>query len=152
MTSIPYERSPTLATAGDDSAAASQLEQLWATKPGLLGWLGTVDHKHLGKRYLITAFCFLVLGGGEALIMRLQLARPNQNLLTPEQYNQLFSMHGITMIFLYAQPVLTGFSVYLFPLLLGTRDLAFPRLNAFSYYVYLFAGLFLYGKIGRAHV
>src|SRR5437763_14492174 len=97
MTSIPYERSPTLETAGDGSAAASQLELLWATKPGLLGWLGTVDHKHLGKRYLITAFCFLVLGGGEALIMRLQLAGPNENLLPPELYKLLYLMHGIRM-------------------------------------------------------
>jgi cytochrome c oxidase subunit 1/cytochrome c oxidase subunit I+III len=146
LTSVSYERSPTLETAGYDSPAASRLEQLWETKPGLLGWLGTVDHKHLGKRYLITAFAFLIAGGIEALIIRLQLARPNEHLLTPEQYNQLFSMHGITMIFLYAQPVLTGFSVYLFPLLLGTRDLAFPRLNAFSYFVYLFAGLFIYAS------
>jgi len=146
LTSVIYERSPTLATADYDSATASRLDQLWETKPGLIGWLGTVDHKHLGKRYLITAFLFLALGGIEALIIRLQLARPEQHLLTPEQYNQLFSMHGITMIFLYAQPVLTGFSVFLFPLLLGTRDLAFPRLNSFSYYVYLFAGLFLYAS------
>ncbi len=146
MSSIAYERSAALETAGYDSPAASKLEQLWKTKPGLFGWLGTVDHKQLGKRYLITAFCFLIAGGIEALVMRLQLARPNQHLLTPEQYNELFSMHGITMIFLYAQPVLSGFSVFLFPLILGTRDLAFPRLNSFSYYVYLFAGLFLYAS------
>jgi cytochrome c oxidase subunit I len=145
LTSVTYERSPTLVTADYDSATASRLEQLWETKPGLIGWLGTVDHKRLGKRYLVTAFLFLALGGIEALIMRLQLARPNQNLVTPEQYNQLFSMHGINMIFLYAQPVLTGFSVFLFPLLLGTRDMAFPRLNAFSYYLYLLAALFIYG-------
>jgi cytochrome c oxidase subunit I len=145
LTSISYERSPRLETAGYDSPAASTLEQLWETKPGLIGWLGTVDHKRLGKRYIVTAFVFLALGGLEALLMRLQLARPNQHLVSPEEYNQLFTMHGINMIFLYAQPVLTGFSVFLFPLVLGTRDLAFPRLNSFSYYLYLFAALSLYG-------
>src|ERR1051325_11964288 len=144
MAVTDYERAPRLIEAGYDSPTAAKLNQLWETKPGLVGWLSTVDHKELGKRYLVTAFVFLLLGGIEALVIRLQLAGPELKLLTPEQFNQLFSMHGITMIFLYAQPVLSGFSVFLFPLLLGTRDLAFPRLNAFSYYVYLFAGLFLY--------
>jgi cytochrome c oxidase subunit I len=92
------------------------------------------------------------VGGIEALIMRVQLAQPNQELLTPEQYDQLFSMHGITMIFLYALPVLSGFSNYLFPLLLGSRDMAFPRANAVSYWIYLASGLFLYSSflIGAA--
>jgi cytochrome c oxidase subunit I len=92
----------------------------------------------------VTAFLFLVLGGIEALVMRLQLAGPNLSLLTPEQYNQLFSTHGMTMIFLYASPILSGFSNYLWPLLLGSRDMAFPRANALSYWIYLAAGLFLY--------
>ena len=86
----------------------------------------------------------MLIGGVEALLIRAQLARPNQTLLTPEQYSQLFTMHGVTMIFLYALPVLSGFSNYLWPLLLGSRDMAFPRLNALSYWVFLFAGLFLY--------
>ena len=129
-----------------------RLQAIWETAPGLYGWIATVDHKAIGIRYIVTAFAFLVLGGLEALVMRVQLAQPNQALLTPEQYNQLFSMHGITMIFLYALPILSGFSNYLFPLLLGTRDMAFPRLNAFSYWVYLAAGLFLYASfvIGQA--
>ena len=110
----------------------------------MLGWLSTVDHKEYGKRYIVTAFAFLLLGGIEALVMRIQLAGPNKSLLTPEQYSQLFSMHGLTMIFLYAQPVLSGFSIFLFPLILGTRDMAFPRLNAFSYWIYLLSGLFIY--------
>lgn len=93
---------------------------------------------------MVTAFLFLMIGGVEALLIRAQLARPNQKLLTPEQYSQLFTMHGVTMIFLYALPVLSGFSNYLWPLLLGSRDMAFPRLNALSYWVFLFAGLFLY--------
>lgn len=120
------------------------LEKIWATPPGVLGWLSSVDHKSIGKRYLVTAFLFLAAGGIEALFMRAQLARPNQQLVTPEQYNQLFSMHGMTMIFLYALPVLSGFSNFLFPLLFGSRDMAFPRLNASSYWMYVAAGLFMY--------
>src|SRR3954451_10021893 len=130
MAVLDYRREPEIVTAGYDSPASARLEHLWASEPGIKGWLSTVDHKELGKRYLATAFIFLILGGLEALALRLQLAQPNMNVLTPEQYNQLFSMHGITMIFLYAQPVLSGYSQYLFPLLLGTRDMAFPRLNA----------------------
>ncbi|CAH2919068.1 MAG: Cytochrome c oxidase polypeptide I (EC / Cytochrome c oxidase polypeptide III (EC [uncultured Paraburkholderia sp.] len=89
---------------------------------------------------------FLLMGGVEALIMRVQLARPNATVLTPEQYNQLFTMHGVTMIFLYALPVLSGFSNYLWPLVLGARDMAFPRLNALSYWIFLFAGIFLFAS------
>src|SRR3569623_3417108 len=86
----------------------------------------------------------LVLGGVEALEIRLQLAGPDLSLLTPEQYNQLFSTHGMTMIFLYAFPILSGFSNFLWPLLLGSRDMAFPRLNALSYWIYLAAAVFMY--------
>jgi cytochrome c oxidase subunit 1/cytochrome c oxidase subunit I+III len=137
-------RQPDIIQAGYDSPKARELQRLWETKPGLIGWLSSVDHKEIGKRYLITAFLFLLGGGVEALIMRIQLARPDQTVLTPEQYNQLFTMHGVTMIFLYALPVLSGFSNYLWPLMLGSRDMAFPRLNALSYWVFLFAGVFLY--------
>ncbi len=129
-----------------------KLASLWETKPGFFGWLSSVDHKEIGKRYLVTAFLFLLIGGLEALVMRAQLARPDQALLTPAQYNQLFTMHGVTMVFLYALPMLSGFSNYLWPLLLGSRDMAFPRLNAFSYWVYLAAGVFIYSTflIGQA--
>ena len=128
----------------DSVAQQRRLVSLWDTAPGLKGFLTTVDHKQIGIRYIVTAFIFLALGGIEALVMRLQLAGPNLSLLTPEQYNQLFSTHGMTMIFLYASPILSGFSNYLWPLLLGSRDMAFPRLNALSYWIYLAAGLFLY--------
>lgn len=121
-----------------------RLTEIWETSPGLYGWLATVDHKQIGLRYIVTAWGFLIMGGVLALLMRLQLAGPNLNLLTPREYNELFSMHGVTMMFLYAVPVLSGFSNYLFPLLLGSRDMAFPRLNALSYWVYLASGLFLY--------
>ena len=82
-------------------ALRARLEKIWETKPGLIGWLGTVDHKEIGIRYMVTAFALLAIGGLEALVMRLQLAGPDRTLLTPEQYNQLFSTHGMTMIFLY---------------------------------------------------
>src|SRR5690348_4603023 len=87
---------------------AQRLEALWERRSGIIGWLGTVDHKEIGIRYIVTAMAFLVLGGIEALAMRVQLSHSNLHVLTPEQYNQMFSMHGITMIFLYALPVLSG--------------------------------------------
>lgn len=122
------------------------LEEIWRTESGLLGALSTVDHKIIGLRYIATAFAFLILGGLEALLMRLQLAGPDLTLLTPTQYDQLFTMHGVSMIFLYAMPILSGFSNYLWPLLLGSRDMAFPRVNALSYWTYLCAGLFIYAS------
>jgi len=142
VTVLEHERLPEV----DERNVALQLklEEMWESAPGLRGWLSTVDHKEIGIMYLVTAFAFLVAGGIQALIMRLQLAGPDQHLLTPEQYNELFSMHGNTMIFWYAFPVLSGFSNYFWPLLLGARDMAFPRLNAFSYWVFLASGIFLY--------
>ncbi|MGC2050425.1 MAG: cbb3-type cytochrome c oxidase subunit I, partial [Methylovirgula sp.] len=140
--SFQVERVPQTAT--PTAGFRQRLENIWETTPGIAGWFASVDHKEIGIRYMITAFAFLVLGGIEALIMRLQLAGPNEHLLTPEQYDQLFSTHGMTMIFLYALPILSGFSNYLWPLLLGARDMAFPRVNALSYWLYLAAGLFMY--------
>lgn len=139
---MTFERVPVTGTASPDFR--ERLAKIWETRPGLLGWISSVDHKEIGIRYIVTAFIFLALGGIEALIMRLQLARPNQTLLTPEQYDQLFSTHGMTMIFLYAMPILSGFSNYLWPLLLGARDMAFPRVNALSYWLYVAAGIFMY--------
>lgn len=126
------------------SAHREKLLRIWETEPGIKGFFTTVDHKKIGIRYIVTAFAFLALGGIEALVMRLQLAGPDLTLLTPEQYNELFSMHGVSMIFLYASPILSGFSNYLWPLLLGSRDMAFPRMNALSYWIYVASGLFLY--------
>ncbi|HEV2560743.1 MAG TPA: cytochrome c oxidase subunit I [Rhizomicrobium sp.] len=143
MTITDYERVPTVST-GQNEALAEKLRKLWETEPGIAGFFSTVDHKKIGIRYIITAFAFLIAGGLEAAVMRWQLAWPGQHALTPEQYNQLFSTHGMTMIFLYAGPVLSGFSNYLWPLLLGARDMALPRLNALSYWIYLCAGIFLY--------
>jgi cytochrome c oxidase subunit 1/cytochrome c oxidase subunit I+III len=139
-----YERVPEIGSALGRPGLTDRLDRIWETRPGLGGWFATVDHKRIGIRYIVTAFAFLIAGGVEALIFRLQLAGPNLHLLTPEQYDQLFTMHGMTMIFLYAGPVLTGFSNYLWPLLLGARDMALPRINALSYWIYVCAGIFLY--------
>ena len=102
------------------------------------------DHRTIGRRYIVTAFVFFVLAGIQAAVMRLQLAVPGNNLLGPDQYNQVFTVHGVTMMFLFAVPVMEAMGVYLVPLMVGTRNIAFPRLVAFSYYVYLFGGSLLY--------
>ncbi|HVJ77980.1 MAG TPA: cytochrome c oxidase subunit I [Hyphomicrobium sp.] len=125
---------------------ARKLDGIWTSGSGVLGWLSSVDHKSIGIRYIVTAFIFLLMGGVEALVMRVQLARPDQHFLTPEQYNEFFTMHGVSMIFWYASPILSGISNYIWPLLLGSRDMAFPRLNALSYWIYLFSGIFLYAS------
>jgi cytochrome c oxidase subunit 1 len=123
----------------------ARMERTWAEKPGLWGWLTSTDHKSIGKRYIATAFLFFLLGGIEAAIMRAQLARPENRLVDPDLYNQLFTMHGTTMMFLFGVPVQLAIALYLVPLILGTRNVAFPRLNAFGYWVYLTGGLLLYG-------
>lgn len=128
---------------GTDARRRS-LAQTWATPPGWYGWLATVDHKRVGSRFIVTAFLFFAAGGLLALAMRLQLAKPENTLLGPDAYNQFFTMHGTTMMFLFAVPVMEAMAVYLVPLMVGTRNIAFPRLNAFSYWVYLFGGLMLY--------
>ncbi len=122
---------------------SARLARLWATPPGI-GRLASVDHKVVGRRYIITAFAFLMLGGILAVLMRLQLSGSERKLLSPDAYNQIFTMHGSTMMFLFAVPVMEAFAVYLVPLMVGTRNIAFPRLNAFSYWMYLFGGCFLW--------
>jgi cytochrome c oxidase subunit I+III len=122
------------------------LERTWEAPRGLVGFLTNVDHKAIGLRYVVTAFVFFLLGGIEALAMRLQLARPENHLLNPDLYNQVFTVHGSTMMFLFAVPVMEGMGVYLVPLMVGTRNVAFPRLNAFGYWVYLIGGLLLYSS------
>jgi cytochrome c oxidase subunit 1/cytochrome c oxidase subunit I+III len=126
------------------AAIEERLTSLWETPKTVYGWFATVDHKELGIRYLVTAFGFMLIGGLEALLMRIQLSRSNLDVLSPEAYNQIFTMHGTTMIFWYASPILSGFAVYLIPLMIGARDMAFPRLNAFTYWTFLFSGVLLY--------
>src|SRR4051795_10412519 len=130
----------------DDAELHARLTRTWRTGPSLIARLSSVDHKVVGRRYILTAFFFLCLGGLSAVAMRLQLARPEAKLLGPDLYNQLFTMHGTTMMFLFAVPVMEAFAVYLVPLMLGTRNIAFPRLNAFSYWVYLSGGIFLWAS------
>jgi cytochrome c oxidase subunit I len=112
-------------------------------KTGLWSWLTTVDHKRIGILYGSTAFFFFLLGGLEALLIRVQLARADNNFLDPDTYNQLFTMHGTSMIFLAIMPLSAMFFNFMIPLMIGARDVAFPRLNAFSYWVFLLGGLFL---------
>ncbi|MFN8556438.1 MAG: cytochrome c oxidase subunit I [Dehalococcoidia bacterium] len=128
------------------TTTADRLTQIWETPRTWSGALATVDHKAIGVRYIVTAFVFFLLGGLEALALRAQLARPEAGLVGAETYNQLFTMHGVTMIFLFATPILSGFGNYLTPLMIGSRDMAFPRVNAFGYWVFLFSGLFMYSS------
>src|SRR5918992_3140547 len=123
---------------------AQRLDAIWAERPGLASFISTVDHKRIGFRYFYTGMVFLIFGGIEALLIRMQLAGPRLEIIGPEAFNQMFSMHGITMMFLFAMPVLSGFGNYFVPLQIGARDMAFPRLNAFGYWVFLAGGLFLY--------
>jgi cytochrome c oxidase subunit 1 len=121
-----------------------RLAATWSNPPGLIGWLSSVDHKDIGRRYVITALAFLALAGALAIVMRLQLAKPDNDLVGAARYNEIFTMHGTTMMFLFAVPVMQGMQIYLTPLMLGTRANAFPRLNAFSYWTYLAGGLLLW--------
>jgi len=112
-----------------------------------LGWVTTTDHKRIGVLYLTTAFVFMVLGGVEALLMRTQLAEPANTLLSSQRYNQVLTMHGTTMVFLVVMPLWAGFANYFVPLQIGARDMAFPRLNALSYWLYLAGGIVFYGAV-----
>ncbi|HVG79806.1 MAG TPA: cbb3-type cytochrome c oxidase subunit I, partial [Patescibacteria group bacterium] len=113
----------------------------------ILSWITTVDHKRIGILYGVSAFAFFLLGGIEALIIRLQLARPNATVVGAETFNALFTMHGTTMVFLAVMPFSSAFFNYMIPLMIGARDVAFPRLNALSYWIFLFGGLFLNASV-----
>jgi cytochrome c oxidase subunit 1 len=110
----------------------------------VIGWLSVVDHRTIGQRYIVTSFVFFVLAGLLAALMRIQLAVPNNRFLGPDLYNQIFTVHGTAMMFLFAVPVMEALGVYLVPLMVGTRNIAFPRLNTFSYFVFLFGGTMLF--------
>src|SRR3954469_10610226 len=120
------------------------LDRTWDNGRGLIAWLSDTDHKAIGRRYLVTAFGFFTLGGILAALMRIQLARPENTFLSPDQYNQIFTMHGTTMMFLFAVPVVLAMGVYLVPLMVGARNIAFPRMLAYGYWMFLFGGIFLY--------
>jgi cytochrome c oxidase subunit I len=118
---------------------------VWADPPGFHGWLATVDHKRIARRYIITALLFFALAGLLALLMRTQLMWSENRFIGPDRYNQMFSMHGSAMMFLFAVPIMEAVAIYIVPLMVGTRNISFPRLNAFSYWVYLFGGLMIFG-------
>jgi cytochrome c oxidase subunit 1 len=114
---------------------------------GWTSWITTTDHKRIGIMYMVTTFVFFLLGGIEALMIRLQLGAPNNTLVTPTVYNQLFTMHGTTMIFLFVVPMMAGLANYFLPLMIGARDMAFPRLNALSYWLLLAGGIVFYSSL-----
>jgi cytochrome c oxidase subunit I+III len=134
---------PSLHAEEFDAQAHEEMLRSWWTPYGPLRWFMRTDHKTIGLRYIVTALVMLAFGGLEALAIRIQLSRPENTFLTPDQYDQFFTMHGTTMMFLFAVPVMLGVGVYLVPLMIGTRELAFPRLNAFGYYTYLIGCLLL---------
>ncbi len=129
------------------TVAEPSLENAWEASRPLAAVFGTVDHKTIGNRYMLTAFLFFILGGIESALIRSQLARPESAWVGPETYNQLLTLHGTTLMFLFATPVFAGLGSYLIPLMLGSREMAFPRLNAFGYWAFLFSGLFIYSSL-----
>ncbi len=125
-----------------------RLDAIWEERPGLLGWLTTVDHKRIGLLYFFTTLAFFAAGGVEALLIRTQLSQPNGKVLSPDTYNQVMTMHGVTMIFLFVIPMgVSAFGNYLVPLMIGARDMAFPRMNALSYWLFLGSGCFIYAGL-----
>ncbi|MBR9862709.1 MAG: cytochrome c oxidase subunit I [Rhodobacteraceae bacterium] len=120
-----------------------KLSAIWASETGFRGWFSTVNHNDLGRMFLFTAFLFFIIGGLLAMLIRVQLATPHSAFAGPEIYNQIFTMHGTVMMFLFAIPTFEGLAIYLLPKLLGTRDLAFPRLTAYGFWCYAFGGTML---------
>ena len=126
------------------SAAARALDETWADPPGFFGWFCAVNHKTIAKRFIVTTLAFFAFGGLLAASMRMQLARPENTLMGPDMYNQVFTMHGTTMMFLFAVPVMQAVAIYLIPLMIGTRSVAFPRMNAYAWWIFTFGGAMLY--------
>jgi cytochrome c oxidase subunit I len=122
-------------------------DSMQAPRTGWTSWITTTDHKKIGILYLYTTFSFFLVGGVEALLLRVQLGAPDNTFLTPQIYNEIFTMHGTTMIFLFVIPIMAGFANYVLPLMIGARDMAFPRLNAWSFWMLLFGGTVLYGSL-----
>jgi cytochrome c oxidase subunit I+III len=125
-----------------------RLGRIWEERPGLVGWLTTVDHKRIGILYFFTSLAFFAAGGVEALLIRTQLLGPNGSVLTPSAFNEVMTMHGVTMIFLFVIPISTGaFGNYLLPLMIGARDMAFPRMNALGFWIFAASGIFMYTSL-----
>ena len=117
---------------------------------GIWSWMTTVDHKRIGVMYFLTSFFFFFVGGLEALLIRIQLMKPENAFISAETYSQMFTMHGTTMVFLVAMPMAVAFFNYIVPLQIGARDVAFPRLNALSFWIFLFGGLFINDSVAPA--
>jgi cytochrome c oxidase subunit I+III len=131
---------------------AHRLGRIWEEPGGIVGWITTTDHKRIGLLYLFTTLVFFALGGAEALMIRTQLLHPESTLVGPSTFNDALTMHGVTMIFFFIIPMTTGaFGNYLLPLMIGARDMAFPRLNAFSYWAFLGSGIFMYAGVFSGH-
>lgn len=153
MTSSPSPENPTPSSgAQPDLQAGPPPHDHDHGFTGALGWLATVDHKRIGIMYLLASLVFFIIGGLFAMVIRLQLAQPNLKLVSPETYNQVFTMHGTVMIFLVVMPALAGFGNYFIPLMIGARDMAFPRLNAFGFWIFLFGGVFLFFSYASGNV
>jgi cytochrome c oxidase subunit I+III len=135
-----------------DKKRLEAFENTWQNEPGWCGFFTVVNNQPLGKRFMLTSMTFFFLAGVLALLMRIQLAIPDNEMMDPRFYNQLFTMHGSTMMFLFAVPFMEGLALYILPLILGSRDVSFPRLSAFSYWTYLFGGIFFFVSffIGQA--
>src|SRR5271168_4201880 len=125
-----------------DLTAQPKEKHLWLEQ--VHDWVTTVDHKKIGIMYIVYSLVFLLIAGVMAIVIRIQLAVPNNHFVSPQTFNRLFTMHGTTMVFFVGMPILFGFGNYLVPLMIGARDMAFPRLNAFSFWVSAFAGFLLY--------
>ena len=133
--------------AREDRRRLSELARIWANAPGFLGQLTAVNHSTIALRFIVTGFAFMLVGGLLSMFIRLQLAWFDNEVLDPARFNQFVTLHGTTMMFLFAVPIMEGFAMYLLPKMLGARDLPFPRLSAFGWWCYLFGGLFLYSSL-----
>src|SRR5215475_479883 len=133
---------PNIATAPPVAAATGREKPAITTM--LHAWVTTTDHKKLGVMYIVSGLAFFVVSGSMAALMRIQLAVPDNHFLPPDIFNRLFTMHGTAMVFLVGMPIIAGLMNYLVPLMIGARDMAFPRLNAFGYWMFLFGGVLLY--------
>jgi cytochrome c oxidase subunit 1 len=143
----PEARAEALPTPEALGRLHAELEKTWRVPRGFVGWFMVADHRSIGVRYVATAFVYFILAGILAALMRAQLAFPENGLLSPDRYNQFFTAHGLTMMFLFAVPVMEAMGVYLVPLMVGARNIAFPRLNAYSYYMFLFGGILLFSAL-----
>src|ERR1700742_1156312 len=133
-----------MATIDQPLSSPHAIENEFSFSETLYKWVATVDHKRLGLMYIVSALLFFVIAGLMATVIRIQLFLPNAHVVGPDTFNRLFTMHGTTMVFLVGMPMVAGFANYLVPLMIGARDMAFPRLNAFGFWIFLFGGFLLY--------